>query len=324
MKAAVLTEYNKFEIKDMHIFSGEFHPRTPIPFIPGHEFAGRIVETGKNVSNFNVDDYITADPIIWCGKCAACRIEHYPACTSLKLLGIDLDGGFAEYVKADESMLYKVDSNIKEEHAALIEVLAIGFHACRRAGLKKNDTIAIWGTGRIGHCILQAARTITDNTIFMIDILDNRLQKASENYNNIVTINSLKENPLEIIKEKTKGTGTDIAFEAVGHAKEIKDRPNPVRGCVQSIRGAGTVCTLGLSDTPAPVVLKELIWKEAQITASRVTHGEFPEAIRNLSKGLLKPDVLISDIFPLEETQKAFNLLEKEPEKYLKVILKVS
>ena len=157
---------------------------------------------------------------------------------------------------------------------------------------ERNDTIVIWGSGRIGHCILQAVRTKTENTIFMIDVLDNRLEIAGKNFSNIITINPLKENPIEVIKEKTNGRGVDIAFEAVGHAKEIKGCPNPVRGCVQGIRGAGAVCTLGLADDPVPIVLKELIWKEAKIIASRVTHGEFPEAIKNLAQGKLKPDII--------------------------------
>ncbi len=122
MKAAVLTEYGKItwmetempEIKetevlvkvsyagicgtDQHIFSGEFHPRTHVPFIPGHEFAGTIVETGQAVHNYKAGDRVTVDPIIWCGKCPACLIGHYPACTSLKLIGVDMNGGFGLYV----------------------------------------------------------------------------------------------------------------------------------------------------------------------------------------------------------------------------------
>ena len=93
---------------------------------------------------------------------------------------------------------------------------------------ERNDTIVIWGSGRIGHCILQAVRTKTENTIFMIDVLDNRLEIAGKNFSNIITINPLK----------------------------------------------------------------ELIWKEAKIIASRVTHGEFPEAIKNLAQGKLKPDII--------------------------------
>jgi len=101
-------------------------------------------------------------------------------------------------------------------------------------------------------------------------------------------------------------------------------RVNPVRGCIQSIRGGGTVCVLGLTDDPAPVVFKELIWKEAQIIGSRVTRGEFSEVIEHMDKGNLNPDILISDIIPATETQYTFEAIARSPEKYLKVLLDLS
>jgi len=204
MKAAVLKEYRKFEWmetaipeiagnevllkveyagicgSDMHIFNGDFHPRTTTPMIPGHEFAGIIAETGKDVKNFNEGDRVVVDPIIWCGKCAACKIGHYPACTSLKLLGVDMDGGFGEYVAVSENMLFKLPDSISPRDAALVECYSIGFHACRRAEVKENDTIVIWGTGRIGHSILQAVRTKTKNTIICIDVIESRLEIAKK------------------------------------------------------------------------------------------------------------------------------------------------
>jgi len=92
-------------------------------------------------------------------------------------------------------------------------------------------------------------------------------------------------------------------------------------GAIRSIRGGGIVCVLGLTDEPAPVVFKELIWKEARIISSRVSHGEYPVVIEKLEKKELRPDVLISAIFPVSRIQEAFELLDKEPAKYLKIML---
>lgn len=345
MKAAVLKEYRKVEwidvpnpkiaddqvlVKttfasicgsDQHIFRGDFHPRTKLPLIPGHEFVGEIVETGKSVTKFRNGDKVAVDPIIWCGHCPACRIGHFPACTSLKLLGIDLDGGFGEFTAAGENMLYKLTDRIPSRHAALIEILSIGFHASNRAGVKAGKTIAIWGAGKVGQSILQAARTRTDEQIFIVDLIDDRLKIAGKNYPNVITINPSKTNPVEAIKEHTKGKGVDIAFEAVGHAQNIEGVHNPVRSCINAIRGAGKVCVLGLGDDPAPVLFKEVIWKEAKIVASRVSHGEFAETIVQLDAGKLKPEIMISDVLHASETQKGFELLENEPEKHLKILL---
>ena len=347
MKAAVLEKYGKIVWKevpvpefagdevlikvryacicgsDQHIFKGEFHPRTRLPLIPGHEFAGEIVDTGHSVKNFRKGDRVAVDPIIWCGKCPACERHHYPACTTLKLIGVDLDGGFAEYVKAPEDMLFRVTSDISDEQAALVEVMSIGFHACNRASVEKNDSVAIWGAGKVGQCILQAARTKTKNILIMVDVLDARLVRAKKTYPDIHVINAAKEDPVEKIREITGGRGVDIAFEAVGHFKEISGKVNPVRGCIQSIRGAGKVCVLGLSDEVTPVLFKELIWREAMLIASRVTHGEFAETIENLQKGTLQPDALISDILTADKAQEAFEMLGAEPEKHLKILLKL-
>jgi threonine dehydrogenase-like Zn-dependent dehydrogenase len=347
MKAIRLIEYEKFVVEDIplptyndnqvlvkvsyasicgsdqHIFKGDFHPRTKLPMTPGHEFSGTIVETGKNIKKFKSGDRVAVDPIIWCGECPACKLKHYPACTSLKLLGVDMDGGFAEYVVADGDKLFKLTPNISEKAAALIELFSIGFHASKRAGLKKDDTVAIWGAGKVGHAILQAVRTKTNNTVFMVDVLDKRLGIAADNYDNIIAINSTEQNPVEVIHEYTKGRGVDIAFEAVGHARNIEDHPNPVQSCILSIRGAGTVCVLGLSSEESPILTKDLIWREAKIVASRVNHGEFQDAIEHLSKGNLKPEIMISKEVNPSQVMDAFHLLDNEPENNLKIMIKL-
>src|SRR4030042_558387 len=346
MNAAVINSYNSIdrqevpepEIKDsdvlikvtyaticgtdQHIFSGEFHPRTKLPLIPGHEFTGVVEKTGKDVRNIRPGEKVVVDPIIWCGMCDACKAGHYPACSSLKLIGIDLNGGFAEYISVPENMIYKVPDNARDTYAALVEILSIGFHACGRAGLKENEPVAIWGAGKVGNAILQAARTITDDKIFFVDILEKRLIKAVKAYPDIYTINSMTEDPVKVIREVTSGKGVDVAFEAVGHAHLPGDMVHPVRGCIQSIRGGGRVCVLGLADEPAPVLIKELIWKEAKIISSRVSQGEFAKVIGELSKGSLKPESMITAVIHPSETQTHFELLQSQPEEQLKILLK--
>ncbi|MFC1694037.1 zinc-binding dehydrogenase [Candidatus Latescibacterota bacterium] len=348
MKAAVLTEYKKIELKDVpfppvkdsevmvrvssasicgtdqHIFSGAFHPRTHLPLIPGHEFVGTITEMGKEVTGFKEGDFVAVDPIIWCGKCPACEIGHYPACTSLKLLGIDMDGGFAEYVAADASKLYPIDPGISATDAALVEPYAIGFHASKRAGVQSGDKLAFYGSGKIGQSIMQAARTITDNTVFIVDVIQKRLDMAKSAYPDVIAINARDANPVEVIMEQTGGKGVDIAFEAAGDALILESRVHPVREAIHSIRGAGKVCVLSLGDDEVTLVMKELIWKEGLLITSRVSCGEYKDALEHLAKGLLRPKALISSIMPLSQAQEAFEMIERDPDNHLKVILTVS
>ena len=202
------------------------------------------------MSDYKVGDRVAVDPIYWCGECPACRLKHYPACTSLKLLGIDSDGGFGQYVAVKDFMLYRLGENISDRHAAMIELLSIGFHACNRAGIKKDDTVLIVGAGRVGQCILQAARMITDNTIYIVDILAKRLALAEKTWPNVVGINAAEHEPASVIKELTKGRGVDVSFEAVGHARSIENRLSPVCLCIEAIRARARCAFWGLATSP--------------------------------------------------------------------------
>lgn len=345
MKAAVLVEYGRIEWRevkqpvldsdevlvrvgyagicgsDQHVYRGEFKPRTSLPLIQGHEFGGTIAQVGRAVEGRRPGDRVAVDPIYWCGKCAACELGHWPACSNLKLLGVDSDGGFAQFVAVKDFMLYRLPDQISDRDAAMVEMLSIGFHACNRAGLKPGHSVAIFGSGRIGQSILQAARTITDADLFMVDILSSRLDIAKRTYGNITPVDATKCDSVAAIREATGGRGVDVAFEAVGHAKRVEPHPSPVVQCVDAIRGAGTVCVLGLSDQPTGLVMKKLIWKEARLIASRVTHGEFARTIDEMAKGNLHPEALVSEILQADQAQHAFELLANRPADYLKILL---
>jgi threonine dehydrogenase-like Zn-dependent dehydrogenase len=157
-----------------------------------------------------------------------------------------------------------------------------------------------------------------------VDISDNRLKIAAKTCADVITINPKKQNPLEVVRQMTNGRGVDIAFEAVGHSESITGIPDPVVGCVRAIRGAGTVCVLGLADQPVPLVMKEIIWREAKIVASRVSHGEFSQAIEQMQLGRLNPEALISAEKHGSQAQQAFELLRADPDNHLKIILNIS
>ena len=347
MKAALIREYGKISLEevpfpallpgnllikvryasicgsDQHIFKGEFHPRTQLPLIPGHEFAGIVEAVGEGVQGFSPGEKVTVDPILWCGKCAACQVGHYPACSSLRLIGIDLDGGFGEYVSVPAHTVFKVPEHISDEYAALVEILSIGFHASARGGIKPWDDLLIVGAGKVGQAILHAAKTITKGKIFLVDVLDERLALAATAFPDLFLINTTQTDPVSFIREHTNGRGVDVAFEAVGHDVKVPGRLNPVRTCIQSIKGGGTVCVLGLGDHPTELLMKELIWKEARIISSRVSHGEFARAIDALDRQIIHPDNMITGILPIKDAQRGFELLDAEPGKHLKILLKV-
>ena len=113
---------------DLHIYRGEFHGRVTFPAILGHEFGGIIQEVGKDVTGLRRGDRVVVDPVISCHSCPACRTGHLNACQALKLLGIDLDGGFGQYVAAPASHVYPLPEEIPLTHAPMVEMYGLGHH----------------------------------------------------------------------------------------------------------------------------------------------------------------------------------------------------
>jgi len=308
---------------DIHVYRGEFKGRVSYPAVLGHEFGGVIEETGRAVKDFKVGDRVVVDPILSCHRCPACLSGHINACRSLKLLGIDVDGGFGELVAVPSDRLFRLPESIPAAHVPMLELYAVGHHILGRARVEVGETIAILGAGRLGLSILDvlchstaACRVfVTDQHRFRLDVA--RRLGADE----VIDISA--SDPVGAILEKTEGVGVDCVIEAVGHYHCFPGQEPPLAQAVRIIRNGGRIVTAGLGEQLTPVPFKTLVLKEAELIASRVTRGEFPRAIRLMSKGLLHPELLISRERPISQAANAFAELDQEPPDTLKVVLKV-
>jgi len=313
---------------DLHVYRGEFHGRVEYPAILGHEFGGIIQEVGEGVASstmqeFQAGDRVVVDPIISCHSCPACLSGHINACRTLKLLGIDLDGGFGQYVAAPASQVYRLPDEIPMEHASMVEMYGLGHHILQRGGVQAGESVAILGAGKLGLSVLDvlchsagAAMTIvTDLQPFRLETA----RKLGADY----TINIEEADPVERVMELTQGQGVDCAIEAVGHYHVVEGQEAPLAQAVKMIRTAGRVVTAGLGEQLSAVHFKTLVLKEAKIIASRVTRGEFPRAIRLLAKGLLHPELLITDQMALGDIAAAFERVDREDPSTIKVVLSV-
>jgi L-gulonate 5-dehydrogenase len=124
------------------------------PAIAGHEFGGIVQEVGQEVEGFAVGDRVVVDPVISCYGCPACRSGHLNACQTLKLLGIDLDGGFGQYVVAPASHVYRLPEEIPMVHAPMVEMYGLGHHVLQRGEVQSGETVVILGAGKLGLSIL--------------------------------------------------------------------------------------------------------------------------------------------------------------------------
>jgi len=308
---------------DLHIFRGEFENRVPYPAILGHEFGGLVVEAGKNVTDFKTGDRVVVDPVISCHACPACLSGHINACQTLKLLGVDLDGGYGEYVAAPVNRVFSLPEIIPMDHAPMVEMYALGHHILSRGQVQPGETIVILGAGKLGLSILDVlCHSANPGITFVTDFQPYRLD-AARKLGADYTININSTDPVEKVLELTDGLGVDCVIEAVGHYHLAEGQEAPLAQAVKMIRSGGRIVTAGLGEQLSEVHFKTMVLKEARIIASRVTRGEFPRAIQMMSRGLLHPDLLITHQMPLEAISEAFDLVNEEDPETVKVILEL-
>ena len=308
---------------DLHIYRGEFRGRVQYPAIPGHEFGGVVQEVGQEVDGFQVGDRVVVDPVISCHSCPACRTGHLNACRTLKLLGIDLDGGFGQYVAAPASHVYPLPEEIPLSHAPMVEMYGLGHHVLRRGQVQSGETVVILGAGKLGLSILDVlCHSASPAQAIVTDLQPFRLETARK-LGADYAINIQEEDPVQRVLEITGGVGADCVIEAVGHYHLVEGQEPPLAQAVNMIRTAGRVVTTGMGTQQSAVRFQTLVIKEAKIIASRVTRGEFPRAIRLLTRGLLHPELLITERMALGDIGAAFAQVDREDGETLKVVLDV-
>ena len=308
---------------DLHIYRGEFHARVTCPAVPGHEFGGVVEEVGRDVRGFVRGDRVAVDPIVSCHACPACLSGRINACRTLKLLGVDLPGGFAQYVAAPASHLFALPENLPLSQVPMVEVYGLGHHVLTRGQVQPGETVALIGAGKLGLAVLDVlCHGASPATAIVVDVDPFRLDLARRLGAEHV-IDARAGDPVERVLEITRGEGVDCVIECVGLWQEVPGQEAPLAQAVKMVRTAGRIVTTGLGEKLTPVHFKTLVIKEAQIIASRVTLGEFPRALRLLGKGLLHPDLFITDEIPMRDVTVAFARLDHEDPRTVKMVLDV-
>jgi len=205
----------------------------------------------------------------------------------------------------------------------MVEMYGLGHHILQRGQVQPGESVAILGAGKLGLAVLDvlchsagAAMTIiTDLQPFRLETA----RKLGADY----VIDIAQEDPVERVMEITQGVGVDCVIECVGHYHAVEGQAAPLAQAVKLIRTAGRIVTAGLGEQLSAVHFKTLVIKEAQIIASRVTCGEFPRAIRLLSKGLVHPELLVTHRMALQDITAAFEKVDQEVPSTIKVVLDV-
>lgn len=306
---------------DLHIYRGEFHERVAFPAIQGHEFGGVIEAVGAGVRGVSPGDRVVVDPIISCHGCPACLTGRQNACRTLRLLGVDLDGGFGQYVAAPASQVFPLPDSVEMKFAPMVEMYGLGCHVLSRGRVQPGESVAILGAGKLGLSVLDVLchgaspglTVVTDRQPFRLD--------TARTLGAACTIDVEHDDPVQRVMEITGGRGVDCVIECIGHYHDVPGLEAPLQQAVRMIRSAGRIVTCGLGEQLSPVHFKTLVIKEAEVIASRVTLGEFPRAIHLLSRGLLHPELLVTHAMPVRDVTQAFGQVDREDPTTIKVVL---
>jgi 2-desacetyl-2-hydroxyethyl bacteriochlorophyllide A dehydrogenase len=203
---------------DIHAFNGR-QPFFSYPRILGHELAAEIVALGDGDADFEVGDAVTVMPYLECGTCFACQNGKPNCCSSLQVIGVHRDGGMQEFITIPFDHLFKSDG-VNYDELALVECMAIGAHAVRRAGVTCGDEVLVVGAGPIGFGIMQFAR-IAGARVIVLDLDDRRLEFARNHADVDTTIKGGGDDTHLKIANSTRGNGASVVFDATGSPQSM-------------------------------------------------------------------------------------------------------
>jgi L-iditol 2-dehydrogenase len=275
------------------------------PFPVGHECSGIIVEAGSEVANVKVGDLVVVDPSVHCGHCDQCLAGRPHTCLNNRFLGCpgQLDGCLAEYIVMPDFTCFPVSGKLNPIQAALIEPLTIGVYTVKLAQIQNNSTtVGIFGAGPIGLSVLFKLLADGIEDITMIEPLEYRLKKARE-IGAKYQVNPEYENVEEVVKNQHELL-LDVAFEASGDQ-------DAVTNAVKILKPGGKLVLVGIPPSAQYTFNMDLMRrKELTIINVRRQNHCVEEAIELVVSGKIDIEKMVTHHFSLEETPKAFEIVE--------------
>ncbi|MFC3896986.1 zinc-dependent alcohol dehydrogenase family protein [Lentzea rhizosphaerae] len=270
---------------DLHILQGEFAPTLPV--VPGHEFAGTVVEIGSQVNEVRVGDRVAVDPSLYCHECRMCRSGKSNLCERWAAIGVTTSGGAAEFAVAPVANCVKLPDHVRTEDAALIEPLSCAVRGYDVLRTQMASRVLIYGSGTMGLMMLQLGKLTGASSIEVVDLNAERLETAVK-----LGVSAVAGSADELDRPE----GWDVVIDATGNEKAIQD------GLGRVAKG-GTFLQFGVSDYSARVTIEpyRIYNQEITITGSMAVLHSFERAADLFATGVLDPEIFISDRVPLTD-----------------------
>lgn len=298
---------------DLHAFKGN-QPFFSYPRVLGHELAGIIENVGANEQGLSAGDQVSIIPYMHCGQCIACRNGKTNCCTSMKVLGVHIDGGMRELISVPTTHIIRTNG-LTLDQSAVLEPLSIGAHAVRRSGLAKGETVLVIGGGPIGLGVMAFAKYAGAKVIAM-DINEERLAFTRSWAKVDHTVNALQE-PKEKLAELTNGDFPTIVFDATGNARSMTD-------AFGLVAHGGTLVYVGLVKADLTFHDPEFHKRELTLMGSRnATKEDFDQVYEAMRSGGIDVDSYITHRSSFEGMIGEFETWLKPESKVIKAMVEL-
>ncbi|HEY2460388.1 MAG TPA: L-threonine 3-dehydrogenase [Candidatus Acidoferrum sp.] len=291
---------------DLHIYGWDrwSQGRIKPPVTLGHEFCGVVERVGEEVKEVKAGDFVSAEMHVNCGHCRQCRLGEAHICQNLRIIGIDQDGAFAEFVKIPASNIWKLDPAIPERYGAVLDPLGNAVHTVL-AGSIAGQTVLVTGCGPIGLMSIAVAKACGSSTVFATETNEQRRAMAKKMGADVV-LNPAAEDAVGKILADTNGTGVDALLEMSGN-------PTAIQQGFKALRAGGRASLLGIPTENVPLdLVNDVIFKGATVQGiyGRRMYGTWVQMTALLKAGRLNLDPLFGERATLDKFESAFALLQ--------------
>jgi propanol-preferring alcohol dehydrogenase len=277
------------------------------PLILGHEASGIVAMTGRDVQGVKEGDRVLLPAILTCGRCAACRSGRENICQRMAMFGNDVDGAFAEYVKAPAKDVFILPDEIPLVEGCIIaDAVTTPYHAVKnRAEVRPGDSVVVFGCGGVGLNVVQFARLAGAAAVVAVDIADEKLEWARK-LGASATVNAREvSGGCARAVRKLTGGGADIAIEAIGNPSTIQD-------AFGALRPGGRLVVIGYSDQEVALNAGRIMYREMEIRGSLGCRPvDYPRVIELARTGRIEVSALVTARYPLEAISTGFDGLRK-------------
>jgi L-iditol 2-dehydrogenase len=306
---------------DPHIIRGDFPGFWPkeFPFIPGHEWAGEVVQVGPGAERFGwrAGTRVAGTSHAGCGFCRRCVEGRYNVCENYgnedvhRQYGHYTQGSYAEYVVHSIASVFPIPDSLGWDEASMLDPTAIALHTVKRGRHAPGDSVVVVGPGVMGLLVAECAWALGAGRVIVVG-RGERLAKAAALGNEPVDFTAC--DPVERVRELTAGAGVEVALECSGD-------PAAVGQCADMLRRGGRVAVIGIPLEDAQVPLQKIVLDELEIVGVRAAAGEMPEAIALVAAGKIRLGELITHRFALSEYGEALRTFTERVDGALKVIV---